>query len=430
MNSITAKSAIAYSTGQERERPSTPLSGENAVLPHVTAYLAKGLDLLRWWRGVESRGGPENRFPLERSFNRATRSFGFYGQAPVSGRSLPVMGNVQEMFYDQTPAPGATEHHVERTASQLREFVLKYFMRISSFRQPTSYVDASHPIPPPALAPFSWCPTSAGRSLGFGFKQLFYKSSGSDAVRSFPSYDQSAIADLRKVGTLYDWIVLKVRIFDFNFSLSPFGQTGPQLVFNLDEESYLAVHEEFLNKQEHPLPGVRGNYGIGYAFVRNPSPGPFGYGPGEFEAALELINFRLYETGYISVRMVFISNRPKAVTNVVVNPLGWGFRLANFVSRGLFSGILQPAVQLAELSPLRFTIDPVRAYVSAAALLTGTYASEKLCISMGQLEKAFLLQHFQQHYDAILGSLATWRRFPDWLDESNLPAWVVSGASS
>jgi hypothetical protein len=431
MNSIAANPKIGYDTGQERGQTSTDLEIHAAILPHVTQYLAKGLDLLHWWQGLEGRGGPEKRFPLERSFNRATRSFGFYGEAPISGALLPVMGNVQEMFYDQTRAPNAAgDHAAEWTASQLREFVLKYFMRISSFRQPESYLEASRPIPPPALAPFNWCSTSRRHNLGFGFEQLFFKPSGSEATQAFPGYDRAAIVDQREVGRLYDWIVLKVRIFDFNFSFSPLGQTGPQLVFNLNEESYLAVHEEFINDRDHPMPGVRGDYGIGYAFVKNPSPGPFGYGPGEFEAALELINFRVYETGYVSVRMVFISNRPNAVANVVVNPVGWSFRLANFVSQGLFSRFLQPAIQLAEYSPLQFTIDPALAYISAAALLTGSYASEMLCISMEQLEKSFLLQHFKQHYDTILGSLATWRRFPDWLDEKNLPPWVISGVGS
>jgi hypothetical protein len=51
-------------------------------------------------------------------------------------------------------------------------------------------------------------------------------------------------------------------------------------------------------------------------------------------------------------------------------------------------------------------------------------------VSLEQLEKAFLVQHFKQHYETILGSLATWRRFPDWLDEKNLPTWVTSGVPS
>src|SRR5215831_2318857 len=284
--------------------PRTPdMEADADVLPRVPEYLSKGLDLLHWWREVESKGGPANQFRLDRSFNRATRSFGFYGEAPVGGMTMPVMGNVQEMFYDQTRAPlSLGKESAEWMAAQMREYVLRYFMRTSSFRQPEAYVDFSQPLPPPALARLSWCPAPRASQIGFGFTQLFNKPVACE-VRAFPSYEQSAIVDQRDVGKLYEWLLLKVRIFDFNFRTRPFGANGPELVFGLNEESYLAVHEEFINDKANPLPGVLGDYGIGYCFVKSPQRSSFGYGPGEFEAAIELINFRVYQTGYVSVRM-------------------------------------------------------------------------------------------------------------------------------
>jgi len=202
------------------------------------------------------------------------------------------------------------------------------------------------------------------------------------------------------------------------------------LVFALNEESNLIVHEDFINDKERPLPGVLGDFGIGYSFIKNPTPGPFGYGPGEFDAALELINFRVYETGYVSVRMIFVSNRPRQVTNVVVDPVRWGFGFADLFSFGLASRLFAPARDVLDQFPLQFTFDPVLAYVNAANALSGNYAARNLCISLEQLEKNFLVQHFRQHYETVLGSLATWRRFPDWLDEKTLPAWVISGVGS
>ena len=301
-----------------------------ALLAEAPEYLSRGRDLLRWWREMERTGGPQNKFPLERSFNRATRSFGFYGEAPVGGAMMPVMGNVQEMFYDQTRAPASLGiESAQWMAAQMREFVLKYWMRTSSFRQPEAHADEAQPSPPPALAPLSWCPAPRPSQVGFGFSQLFYKPAGMNEVRAFPTYDQSTIVDQRLVGKLYEWLLLKVRIFDFNFKGRPLGDDGPELVFALNEESNLIVHEDFINDKERPLPGVLGDFGIGYSFIKNPTPGPFGYGPGEFDAALELINFRVYETGYVSVRMIFVSNRPRQVTNVVVDPVRWGFRFAD-----------------------------------------------------------------------------------------------------
>lgn len=394
-------------------------------------YLSKGLDLKRWWTELEQNGGPKDRFPLVRHFNQPTRSFGFYADAPVGGTIMPVMGNVQEMFYDQTRAPASLGvESAEWMAAQLREFVMKYFMRVSSFRQAEAYVGARQPVPPPALARLSWCPDPTPSRIGFGFSQLFYKLTGDTQARAFPSYDSFAIVDQREVGKKYEWLTLKVRIFDFTFSTRPLGQNGPEIVFGANEESYLVVHEEFINHKERPLPHVLGDYGIGYSFIKSPSPSPFGYGPGEFDAAIELINFRVYETGYISVRMVFIANRPTSVANLTIDPVGWSFRLADAFSLGLASQLFAPAKGFLDLLPLRFTVDPVVAYISAANAVSGNYAANTLCISLEQLEKFFLLKHFQQHYQTLTGSLVVWREIPDWLDESKLPAWVISGVGS
>ncbi|HTA44245.1 MAG TPA: hypothetical protein VK789_17475 [Bryobacteraceae bacterium] len=387
--------------------------------------------LKRWWEEVERSGGPTTKFRLERSFNRATRSFGFYGEVPLDDGTMPVMGNVQEMFYDQVRGPAHQfADSAEWMAEQIREYALRYFMRTSSFRQPEAYVDFSHPLPPPSLTRLSWCPAPQSANSGFGFTQLFNKRVDSGEVHAFPGYEQSAIVDQRQLGKLYEWILLKVRIFDFNFRTRPFGVNGPELVFGLNEESYLVAHSAFVTDKRDPYPTALADYGVGYCFVKSPTPSALGYGPGEFDAAIELINFRVYKTGYVSVRMIFIANRPKSIANVAIDPVDWGFRLADLFSLGIASRVLAPARELAGRLPLRLSIDPVTSYVTAANALSGNYASEALCISMEQLEKLFLLQHFQQHYQTILGSLETWRRMPDWLDEKSLPPWVVSGAGS
>jgi hypothetical protein len=430
----SAHAAIATQPPGEAGAPRllTPEMEEDArVLPSVEEYLERGKALRRWWREVEANGGPAQKFPLERSFNQPTRSYGFYGTAPVAGTMLPVMGNVQEVFYDQVRAPKALgKDTAEWLSDQLAEFVMKYFMRISSFRQPEAYTDTTQPVPPPALTRLSWCPNPRDARSGFGFSQLFNKAAGSNTVYPFPSYDRAAIVDQRDIGKLYEWVLLKVRIFDFNFNFRPFGENGPELVFGENEQSYLVVHKDFLNYRIRPIPGVLGEYGIGYAFIRSPVQGAFGYGPGEFEAALELINFRIYETGYISVRMIFIANRPNQITKLVIDPVDISFRFADLFSFGLASRFLAPAKIVLDRLPLRFSVDPVSAYVSGANLVSGAYAARILCISREQLEKFFLMQHFKQHYETLNGSLITWRQIPDWLDTKSLPAWVVSGLSS
>jgi hypothetical protein len=416
------------------------LEADAQVLPTVSEYLARGLDLQRWWYEVDpdwpGTKGVKQQFTLSRPFNRASRAYGFFDEAPVGGKTMPVMGNVQEMFYDQTRAPATLNREsTEWMRAQLEEFVMKYFMRISSFRPPDAFLDASQPTPPPALERLSWCPTPTEERVGFGFSQLFYKKVGSDSIDPFPSYERHAIVDQRDVGRIFEWLLLRVRIFDFAFTTKPFGERGPQLVFGLNEGSYLVVHEQFIRHRDRPSKGGGrlepvADYGIGYAFIKSPTQSIFAYGPGEFDAAVEIINFRIYANGYISVRMVFVANRPTQTMNLEVDPVNWSFRLADVFSFGLASRVFAPAKDVLGRLPLRFRLDPVGLYLTGANLVSGGAATRTLCISMETLERLFLLQHFRQHYQTVLGSLETWRMIPDWTDTKNLPPWVISGLSA
>jgi hypothetical protein len=274
--------------------------------------------------------------------------------------------------------------------------------------------------------------------VGFGFSQLFHKNVASDSIDSFPTYDQYAIVDQREVGRLFEWLLLRVRIFDFAFRTRPFGERGPELVFGLDEASYLVAHKEFMRFGERPPTGIGdfealADYGIGYAFVKSPIQNIFAYGPGEFDAAIETINFRIYATGYISVRMIFIANRPTRTMNLVVDPVDWSFRIADLFSLGFASRLFGPARDVLGRLPVRFSFDPVGLYVSGVNIASNGAAARTLCISMETLEKMFLLQHFRQHYQTLLGSLVTWRLIPDWLDTKYIQEkypWMISGLSS
>lgn len=431
LENLVSRVAHGIATGAAPSSIGVDSQEDARVLPSVEEYLAKGQDLKRWWDDIDSRGGPTDRFPLERTYNRPARSYGFFGTAPVQGSTMPVMGNVQEMMYDQVRGPSLLNRDSsEWMWGQLREFVMKYFMRISSFRQPESYVDATSPTPPPALSKLTWCAKPDVSLVGFGFSQLFNKRMGTREVRPFSSLDRHAIVDQREIGSIWEWILLKVRIFDFSFGAYPFGPEGPELVFGLNEESFLVVHKDFVTYRDRPEPGILGEYGIGYSFVRSPIQGLLRYGPGEFDAAIELIKFRITEAGYITVRMIFISNRPVEVARVAIDPVGIGFGLANAFTMGFAKPFLAPARRILDLLPLRIEFDPVTTYVNLWNIATRGDAAQSLCISREQFEKVFLLQHFKQHYQTVTGSLLTWRQIPDWLDQAKLPPWVISGLSS
>jgi len=409
----------------------TALTAEDlATVTNVERALSNGLDLVDWFENARAGNGFSDVFTIERTFNRPGSSYGFFGEADLREQGLtPVMGNFQRMFYDAPRVPaelrGPAADWLRR---QMREFVLRYFMRVSDFRMPEPYRDEPPHSPPRWLTPLSWCPDDRYEPRGFGFSQLYYKRRDG-VVGKFSEDEQFAIVDLREACALYEWIVLRVRIFDFAVRVRPFGNDGPELTFGLNEESLLVLTPDFVVDQTEPG-GKGGEYGIGYAFMRNQGKGLIAYGPGQFDAAFETIRFIVSEHGETYVDMIFVANRPTEIANVVLDPIDWGFRIADWAFSGLPSRVFAPVKALFTAFPLHLgQFDPVYAYITATNALTFGLAGERLCITREELDKRFIVQHFMQHYNAVSGSLLTWRQIPDWLDEPALPDWVVNGVS-
>jgi hypothetical protein len=397
-----------------------------AVLEGAEQALEDGLALKEWWEQVDARDDYSERFDLVRQFNQPEVGFGFYGDGPFRGQNLPVMGLVDQAFFDRAKTiPG------ERN-EEFREFLLRYFLRVSSFRLPEATVEQARRVADSPLRRLGWCMGQGIRRKGFGYTQLYYKLIATGQVAKFEGADQYSIVDLREIGSKYAWIVLKVRIFDFDINFEPLGRDSPKLVFTLDEESYLMISPEFVTNREKPAPGVLGEYGFGYAFIKNATGGgQIAYGPGNFDVAFQLINFKVLEGGEIRSNLVFVGNRPIRLVDLSFDPLAWGLAFADIMSFGLASRVLAPAGVRSHTRPvLRTGVDPVLTGISLANLFTIGLAEQQFCISRAELERRFLVQHFMQHYETITGSLLTWRQIPDWRDESNLPHWVKSGFSS
>src|SRR5262249_531095 len=157
--------------------------------------------------------------------NVPDESFAFFDEAPLPGRTLPVMGIVEDMLYDQPKTSGP-----EKVRDELREFVLHYFLRISAFERPEAYADANNTAPPRFLPSLSWCPTYEAQKSGFGYTQLYYQRSNAAAPGKFPEDQRAHIIDVREIGATYEWIVAKVRIYDFNLTVRPRGQASFQFI--------------------------------------------------------------------------------------------------------------------------------------------------------------------------------------------------------
>jgi len=402
-----------------------------AVIETVEGFLRDGLALKRWWTRADETNSYAKRFPLDREFNRPAGAYGFFDQVQLESGPLPIMGNVQDMFYDQVKSPVASRTATaEWMRDQIREFVLHYFMRISAFREPEAFTPDRPMAAPAFLQRLSWCPQEDILRRGFGFRQLYYKLKSTGEVGKFPTRERPAIIDLRELGTKYEWIVLRVRIFDFNFTFKPFGPGGPSVVVPLNEQSDLIMSSEFIEDEQNPEPGLLGRYGLGYAFVKELKPGLTGYGPGEFRAAIETFRFDVLESGETRVRMVFVADRPQRVANVSIDPVDWSFGLADLFSFGLTSRLLSPVKNVLDrISTNVGSFDPVLPSISLVNALTANQAAETLCISRETLELEFLIKHFMQHYQTLVGSLLTWREVRDWLNSAALPEWVVAGRS-
>ena len=152
----------------------------------------------------------------------------------------------------------------------MRQFVLRYFMRVSDFRQPEGYADSWRPPTSGLFQPLSWCPRPEAELRGFGFQQLFYKRCGGGIGR-FLEEERFAIVDLREIGDTYEWIVVRVNIFDFSFTFAPFGGALPKVIVPLTEDSYLVISRDFVVDETAPALGVLGCYGLGYSFIKNPA---------------------------------------------------------------------------------------------------------------------------------------------------------------
>jgi len=197
---------------------------DQAILEQVEAKLNQGIALKSWWEEKQATNGYAKRFPVVREFNPSSSSFGFYDVAELPGLELPVNGIVDEMLYDNRKGTEAA-----RLREEFREFVLHYFLRVSDFRQPAAHIERHLYAPPDYLHNFSWCPKPRSDLAGFGFSQHYYKLLDTGTIGKFPAHKAYHVADLRDIGAIYEWVVLKIRIFDFDLTFDLPGRLGAKL---------------------------------------------------------------------------------------------------------------------------------------------------------------------------------------------------------
>jgi hypothetical protein len=401
---------------------------DRTIVSYAERTLADGMELARWWEAKDRTGDYAERFDVVREYNARDRSFGFFDTAAIAGAPLRVMGILQEMFYDRQKMASP-----ETIRVQIQEFVLRYLMRVSHFREP-------EPVPGTRQAgvsglqrALSWLPNDENRRVGFGYQQLYYKLAGSGQVGKFEKDRMSEIVDMREMGKVYDWIMLKCDVFDFNLLFSPFGDDAPKLQVPMKESTYVILGPSFVKNSDHLDPDVIGEYGFGYAFVPYaPEPDEvIVYGPGHFAAAIQTFAFRVRADGEVRVKAAFVVNRPDKITNVDIDPVDWSFQLADRLTFDMASRMMRPVKAVADRLPLRMNgVDPLSTFIWFINQVTGGMAERQFGIAKTTLEKQMLLQHFRQHYQMLVTSLLVWRMVPDWTNQEQLPHFYRQVVSS
>lgn len=145
-----------------------------------------------------------------------------------------------------------------------------------------------------------------GRPAGFGYEALLHKLKKTAQVKRFVNGTDASALDLSAVGSTYDWMMMRVDIYDF-LRATPMKWFAGPLAKLLKEAAYVVTHEIFAAPVGAPPPGTVAECLFGYAFLPCAcTSAPFGFGPGHFHAAIKQFRFSLLETGDLEIRLSFI----------------------------------------------------------------------------------------------------------------------------
>ena len=387
--------------------------GDGEVLNLAVESLAEGLELKAWWERQHAGGGRfQERFELVRTAHRGDTAYGFFDEAPLRMGKLNVMGCYQEMLFDRPRA------EMPDRRKNLREYVLNYFLRTMSFREPASAGGNEFGIIPKALRSLSLDVDTTLR--GLGFTQQYYRLLTGEIGR-FATEDQRVIVDQRRLGDPFEWIVMKANLHDFKLVLRPFGNHGPQMAFPMQQETWLVTGPGFVVDRED-------EFGLGYAVLRHHAKGRFlAYGPSEFDHGFGSTIFRIEPDGAIRVRMAFAVNRPSKVMNIPYDPIEMFFRTAKTLTLGATNRVTEVVDAFMPSFIGSRGFDPVQAYIAMANGMTGGAAGKHFGFSVAQLERSFLVQHYIDHHRIIRGALMTFQNVTDWAAGAALPRSIRTG---
>ena len=252
---------------------------QGAEVAHLRAS-----ELLQWWKKQHGAKALKHFYqPMPRA--RDIKLECFYDTLELGGKPGTVMACSWKSRFSRKASSGA--------AAQLAmdAFIHKEFMRQTKWQNPD------------------------GLPGGFEFIPRLYKRSGCDEYGVLP---EGSLPTLDEIGPKYDWLVMEAVVHDF-FRNFPGPPMKKWLLAKLPRmASYVLVHPEYLRGFSEPVPGSIAEGCFGYSFLPIPVVKTiFGYGPGQFAAAVKQFRWILHQNSDVEIEMFFlVSGRSEKILSL------------------------------------------------------------------------------------------------------------------
>ena len=442
------------------DEASAPLDArDRARISRAESSLREGLALKRWWdkaRAAQSSLGKNELlqevrsgtlshwFPLTRGmggtpFCGENFSFGFFDEIRSEGPSaLPVVGRSQRTFFDRpmtrhpgtgTPTRSRTNEAAERKEiidywhRQLERFALVYSLNAGNYQScKAPYIDTRRRPLSRYLSVMSTFPSpvsAESTAKGFSHQKVYYKRRSNGRVGKFRRVDQPKI-DLRSVepNGEYEWLVIKIKIYETHLKLGPAGNDQPHIVVPFDSTRYAVLSREFICQEENPSPGLLGRYGHGYALLNDPAPGTSG------SHGFQSLDFQIDSDGLILASTAFVTQSPNHTLPFPPQTARSLVRLVNLFSLGLLAPITRPLQATLHAMPKASAYEMAKGLLETTSTLTGGWSEEVLGLSVRQLQALHLMHDSIGFMNAMESVGHIWRLIPDWTRTVDLPEWI------
>lgn len=383
----------------------------------IEAALVEARDLAVWWERSEkrmlSRAAGFDSFELLPAAPEAglKPTIGFFADASVGGKPVPVMGQVTDAFFDRPMVRAADKKEApERFRAQAQEFALHYWLRNQVDVLPEPLPELGRPALPPYLELFSWSPSLDLELQGVNHVQKSFKTASGE-LGTFPESEALRIVDLRQLGPRYKWVQLNRQLLSFDLTLTAGSQLS--LIIPLRRTVPVVMDAQLAINRTHPAPGVLGEYGVGFARIACPA-GLLRFGPDKDQPGLDLQFLRILDSGEIRLRSVTIVAVPAKLLDVSWNPLRWSLGAVDFFSLGMTRAITRPVREALDQLP-GVPLDLLKALSDLPAGSKREFLQE------------ILAQEASRNLRTLLATRQVWMTGSDWLNPLSLPPWIHAG---